>query len=174
MKKINISIFILILFTSCSSDIFFTSPQPGFAEDLSEVPQEFQGTFADYGSYYVNEQGDTISPDTTIHVLTDVTINGDTINNGDLIVKSWGKYCFVNNKTENGTWALKILHLQKMMSHEIISAQSVHTSVVDLTGFDFVEDTASSTYTLDDVSVLQFHYLLRMSHKNKKEIERLK
>ena len=58
--------------------------------------------------------------------------------------------------------------------HEIISAQSVHTSVVDLTGFDFVEDTASSTYTLDDVSVLQFHYLLRMSHKNKKEIERLK
>ena len=31
-----------------------------------------------------------------------------------------------------------------------------------LTGFNVTEDTASSIYIVDDVSTLQFHYLLRM------------
>ena len=92
MKKIIFITLSVIFFTSCSSpDVFFTSPQPSFAENLSEIPEDFQGIF--YISY-----DSTHSP---YFNITDVAVNEDTINNGNLVVKSWGNYLFFVVEIDN-------------------------------------------------------------------------
>lgn len=166
MKKILSISFAIILFASCTN-IYFTSPQPGFADDLSIIPERFQGTF------YAEHQKDSTT-DSLIYVVTDITINGDTINGGNIVVKDWGNYLFVNTQDEEGVWDLMIIHLIRTLTDEKINKQSLHTEFgVDLTGFNVTEDTASSIYIVDDVSTLQFHYLLRMSNQNTTDLIRL-
>ena len=83
--------FIIILFSSCfPSDVRFIDAQPEHLEELSYIPNQFQGIFV-------------INNDTV--VVTDCTINGDSINSNALVVKSWGNYLFVNS-LENGVYKL--------------------------------------------------------------------
>ena len=93
MKTPTISFlfFIIILFSSCfPSDVRFIDAQPEHLEELSFIPNQFQGIFV-------------INNDTV--VVTDCTINGDSINSNALVVKSWGNYLFVNS-LENGVYKL--------------------------------------------------------------------
>ena len=168
MKNILSVIFVIILFTSCTStNVYFTSPQPGFADDLSIIPERFQGTF-----YEVHKK-DTIS-DSLIYVVTDITIDGDTINDGNIVLKDWGNYLFVNTQDEEGVWNLLIIHLIRTLTNEEINIQSLHTDFgIDLTGFNVIVNSDSSKYIVDDLSTLQFHYLLRMSNHNRKNLIRL-
>lgn len=166
MKKILSVSLVIILFASCTN-IYFTSPQPGFADDLSIIPERFQGTF------YEAQKKDT-STDSIIYVVTDITINGDTINDGNIVVKDWGNYLFVNTQDEEGVWDLGIIHLIRTLTNEEINIQSLHTDFgVDLTGFNVIENSDLSMYIVDDVSTLQFHYLLRISNQNRKNLIRL-
>ena len=166
MKKILYVSFVTILFSSCTN-VYFTSPQPGFADDLSIIPERFQGTF-----YEVHKK-DTIT-DSLINVVTDITINGDTINDGNIVVKDWGNYLFVNTQDEEGVWNLVIIHLIRTLTNEEINIQSLHTDFgIDLTGFNVIVNSDSSKYIVDDLSTLQFHYLLRMSNYNRINLIRL-
>ena len=93
MKTPTISalFFIIILFSSCfPSDVRFIDAQPEHLEELSYIPNQFQGIFV-------------INNDTV--VVTDCTINGDSINSNSLVVKGWGNYLFVNS-LENGVYKL--------------------------------------------------------------------
>ena len=93
MKTPTISFlfFIIILFSSCfPSDVRFIDAQPEHLEELSFIPNQFQGIFV-------------INNDTV--VVTDCTINGDSINSNTLVIKSWGNYLFVNS-LENGVYKL--------------------------------------------------------------------
>ena len=93
MKTPTISFlfFIIILFSSCfPSDVRFIDAQPEHLEELSFIPNQFQGVFV-------------INNDTV--VVTDCTINGDSINSNTLVIKSWGNYLFVNS-LENGVYKL--------------------------------------------------------------------
>ena len=90
-QKISALFFIIILFSSCfPSDVRFIDAQPEHLEELSYIPNQFQGIFV-------------INNDTV--VVTDCTINGDSINSNALVVKSWGNYLFVNS-LENGVYKL--------------------------------------------------------------------
>ena len=83
--------FIIILFSSCfPSDVRFIEAQPEHLEELSFIPDQFQGMFV--------LNNDTI-------VVTDCTINGDSINSNTLVVKNWGNYLFVNS-LDNGIYKL--------------------------------------------------------------------
>ncbi len=167
MRNILFTSLLVIIFASCTN-IYFTSPQPEFAENLSSIPDGFQGTF------YSDYQKDSASTDSLIYHVTDVTINGDTINTTNLVVRSWGNYLFVNTQDEEGVWDLMIVNRNNTFLGEEIKKQSLHTGFgVDLTGFNVTEDTASGLYILNDVSTLQFHYLLRMSNKNTNELNRI-
>ena len=83
--------FIIILFSSCfPSDVRFIEAQPEHLEEFSFIPDQFQGMFV--------LNNDTI-------VVTDCTINGDSINSNTLVVKNWGNYLFVNS-LDNGIYKL--------------------------------------------------------------------
>ena len=168
MKKILSVSFVIILFASCTiMNVYFTSPQPGFVDDLSLIPERFQGSF-----YEVHKK-DT-NTDSLIYVVTDITINGDKINDGNIVVKDWSNYLFVNTQDEDGVWDLGIIHLIRTLTNEEINIQSLHTDFgVDLTGFNVILNNDSSKYIVDNVSTLQFHYLLRMSNQNRKHLNRL-
>ena len=85
MKKLIYLLYLtpIIYLTSCfPTDVRFIEAQPEHLEELSFIPKQFQGIF------FINN--DTL-------VVTDCTINGDTINSNTLVVKSWGNYLFVNS-----------------------------------------------------------------------------
>ena len=93
MKNSTISALfsIIVLFSSCfPSDVRFIEAQPEHLEELLFIPNQFQGIFV-------------INNDTV--VVTDCTINGDSINSNTLVIKSWGNYLFVNS-LENGVYKL--------------------------------------------------------------------
>ena len=72
---------ILFLSSCITSNVRFVTPQPESLSPLEIIPEKFQGTFV-------------IKKDTI--VVTDYTVDGDTINSDSLIVKGWGNYLFVN------------------------------------------------------------------------------
>ena len=164
MQKISLFTLLVILFTSCS-DILFTSPQPSFAENLSEIPEDFQGKFnVDRGLY----------PSDTLNITDNtITFNGIDyiISDDNLVVKSWGNYLFLNFKDSTERWQLlTILSAPYSSNNTLIQMNS---STIDVGRFNNVDTIAADTtdpngytkYILNEVSTLQFHYLLRMSSK---------
>ena len=110
MKTPTISFlfFIIILFSSCfPSDVRFIDAQPEHLEELSFIPNQFQGVFV-------------INNDTV--VVTDCTINGDSINSDSLVVKSWGNYLFVNS-LENGIYKLGCAKVVNAWNNKNISLE---------------------------------------------------
>ena len=112
MKKLLylLSLTPIIYLTSCfPTDVRFIEAQPEHLEELSSIPNQFQGIFV------INE--DTI-------VVTDYTINGDTINSDSLIVKGWGNYLFVNS-LENGVYKLGCAKVVNTWNNENISLEYI-------------------------------------------------
>ena len=99
MQKISLFTLLVILFTSCS-DILFTSPQPSFAKNSSDISEDFQGKFnVDRGLY----------PSDTLNITDKtITFNGIdyTISDDNFVVKSWGNYLFLNLKDSTQKWQL--------------------------------------------------------------------
>ena len=97
-----------ILFTSCfDPNVKFKDPQPESLEELSSIPEKFQGIFV--------IDKDTIE-------VKDVTINGDTINSETLVVKGWGNYLFVNS-LEDGVYKLGCAKVVKFWNNEELSLE---------------------------------------------------
>ena len=107
-SRISALFFIAILFSSCfPSDIRFIQAQPEHLEELSFIPNQFQGIFV-------------MNKDTVF--VTDCTINGDTINSNTLVVKGLGNYLFVNS-LENGVYKLGCAKVVNAWNNEDISLE---------------------------------------------------
>jgi hypothetical protein len=112
MKKLLyfLSLTPIIYLTSCfPTDVRFIQAQPEHLEELSSIPNQYQGIFV------INE--DTI-------VVTDYTINGDAINSDNLVVKGWGNYLFVNF-LENGVYKLGCAKAVNACNNENISLEYI-------------------------------------------------
>lgn len=110
MKTSTITILFLvaIFFSSCfRPNVMFIEPQPECLEELTSIPEKFQGIFL------INE--DTIE-------VTDHTISGDTINSNSLIVKGWGNYLFVNSLV-NGVYKLGCAKVVRFWNNEELSLE---------------------------------------------------
>ena len=110
MKTSTIStlFFIAILSSSCfGPDVRFIESQPESLEELTSIPEKFQGTFV--------IDKDTIE-------VTDRTISGDTINSNTLVVKGWGNYLFVNS-LENGVYKLGCAKVVNAWNYEELSLE---------------------------------------------------
>ena len=175
MQKITLFTLLVILFTSCT-DIFFTSPQPSFAKNLSEIPEDFQGKFnVDRGPYTSDTVVDLNITDNTI------TFNGIdyTISNNNFVVKSWGNYLFLNLKDSTERWQLLTVLSAPYSSNNTLL--EMNSSTIDVGRFNNVDTIAADTtnpnsytkYILNEVNTLQFHYLLRMSSKSQFDLIRL-
>ena len=166
MQKTTLFIVLVILFASCT-DIFFESPQPLFGENVSEIPEDFQGKFnVNRGPYIF----DTIYLDITDNTIT---FNGIdyTISDSNFVVKSWGNYLFLNFKDLTQKWQLlTILSAPYSLNNTLLEMNS---STIDVGRFNNVDTISADTtnpnsytkYILNEVNTLQFHYLLRMSSK---------
>lgn len=178
MQKITLFTFLVILFTSCS-DVFFTSPQPSFAEDLSEIPEDFQGFF------YIDLDvpSDSLKGDKPFINITDVTVNEHSIiNNDSLVVKSWGNYLFVNLKDSTDKWELLTIRSAPYSANNTIRFMTTHSGI-DVGRFNNVDTIPADVdmnngydypkYILDEVSTLQFHYLLRITSKSQMDLIKL-
>ena len=175
MQKITFFTLLVILFTSCT-DIFFTSPQPSFAKNLSEISEDFQGKFnVDRGPYTSDTVVDLNITDNTI------TFNGIdyTISNNNFVVKSWGNYLFLNLKDSTERWQLLTVLSAPYSSNNTLL--EMNSSTIDVGRFNNVDTIAADTtdpnsytkYILNEVSTLQFHYLLRISSKSQLDLMRL-
>ena len=110
MKTSTIStlFFIAILSSSCfGPNVRFIESQPESLEELTSIPEKFQGTFV--------IDKDTIE-------VTDRTISGDTINSNTLVVKGWGNYLFVNS-LENGVYKLGCAKVVNAWNYEELSLE---------------------------------------------------
>ena len=177
MQKITLFTFLVILFTSCT-DIFFASPQPLFAEDVSEIPEDFQGEFSmDIG-------GDSTEvPQFNITSNKLSTNYGPSYSIGDdnFAVKSWGNYLFLNLKDSTEKWELLTILSPPYSSNNTIRYMHTGLSGINIDRFNNVDTIPADTtdkddypkYILDEVNTLQFHYLLRMSSKSQIDLMRL-
>jgi len=77
MRNLIVLLFATLLFASCSN-VGFTNPQPEFLEPLTEIPEKFQGVYV-------------VSEFDKKYIVSNLTIADDSINNGKLVVKSWGE-----------------------------------------------------------------------------------
>ena len=110
MKTSTIStlFFIAILSSSCfGPNVRFIESQPESLEELTSIPEKFQGTFVIHK--------DTIE-------VTDCTISGDTINSNTLVVKGWGNYLFVNS-LEKGVYKLGCAKVVNVWNNEELSVE---------------------------------------------------
>ena len=169
-----ITLFIIIaLFSSCfPTDVRFVEAQPEHLKQLSIIPNKFKGKFV-------------INKDTII--VTDCTINGDTINSDSLVIKSWGSYLFVNF-IDNGLYKLGcakvvgafgnedvffeyfVLGDDDLISNipdefsndekELIWMEEVGKMIIDKSDPIIGIDTTKSYFILDNVNVNQFQSLL--------------
>ena len=183
MKTSTIStlFFIAILSSSCfGPNVRFIESQPESLEELTSIPEKFQGTFV------INK--DTIE-------VTDRTISGDTINSNTLVVKGWGNYLFVNS-LENGVYKLGCAKVVNVWNHEELSleyfqlypdisddlaeeeyetaaAEKLDQMIADennpIVGID---STEGYLILLDNVSINQFQSLL--NHAESEKVTRIK
>ena len=110
MKTSTISTLFLIAILSSSCfgpNVRFIESQPESLEELTSIPEKFQGTFV--------IDKDTIE-------VTDRTISGDTINSNTLVVKGWGNYLFVNS-LENGVYKLGCAKVVNAWNYEELSLE---------------------------------------------------
>ena len=172
MQKITLFTLLVILFTSCS-DILFTSPQPSFAKNSPDISEDFQGKF--------NVNRGLAFSDTLNITDNTITFNGIDyiISDDNLVVKSWGNYLFLNLKDSTERWQLlTILSAPYSSNNTLIQMNS---STIDVGRFNNVDTIAADTtdpnsytkYILNEVSTLQFHYLLRKSSKSQLDLMRL-
>mgnify|MGYP001355885237 CR=1 FL=1 len=172
MNKKTLAYFaLLLLLSSCfSPDIRFVQPQPEHLNELITIPEKFQGVFL--------VKQDTIT-------VTKHTINEDSINSKEIVVKGWGNHLFVNKledslyKFSYGTivesWNHTKLNI-KYFSSDIwlkdISNTSNEQKKIDLLisekQYPIIDiDTVNGYFILDNVSVNQFQHLLNNAESEK-------
>ena len=185
MKTSTIStlFFVTILFSSCfGPNVRFIESQPESLEELTSIPEKFQGTFVIHK--------DTIE-------VTDCTISGDTINSNTLVVKGWGNYLFVNS-LENGVYKLGCAKVVNAWNYEELSLEYFlidpwKDMSDDLPKEEFetaakekldqmiadennpivgIDSTESFYLILDNVSINQFQSLL--NHAESEKVTRIK
>ena len=180
MKTSTISTLFLvaILFSSClGPNVRFIESQPESLEELTSIPEKFQGTFV--------IDKDTIE-------VTDCTISGDTINSNTLVVKGWGNYLFVNS-LEKGVYKLGCAKVVNVWNNEELSLEYFlidpwKDMSDDLPKEEFetaakekldqmiadennpivgIDSTESFYFILDNVSINQFQSLLNNAESKK-------
>ena len=185
MKKLVYTLLtILIILSSCTNtDVRFVKAQPESLEKSSFIPNKFQGVFI-------------IDKDTI--VVTDYTINGDTINSDSLIVKNWGNYLFVNS-LEDGVYKLGCAKLINSWGSENISLEyfvisddilsdpneelsssererlwlrEINQMIIDKENPIIGLDSTNGYFIFDNVSVNQFQALL--NNARSKTVNRIK
>lgn len=156
-KNLIVLLFATLLFASCSN-VGFTNPQPEFLEPLTKIPEKFQGV------YVVPEL------DSAKYIVSNLTIADDSINNGKLVVKSWGNYLFINELTDD-FYSLTVGKAVKFLNHETLSVHFINLDSNQTHLFNIVgtekggEYSPDVTYFLDDVNRNQFQTLLNNSKK---------
>ena len=177
MKKNILSIIIAIFFTSCTK-IYYPASQPEFAEELTEIPEKFQGEFWRVGKLY----NDSII-DTNFYVVTEnqITMDGEPLNPENTEFKSWLNYLFINQKENDsipGYWSCIIIHTNGLKSeNEKITYKQINTEDVDWSSFDLAKtDDGDNNIYIQNLSTMQFHYLLKKAEGSgiSSEIHRIK
>ena len=195
MKKIILLILSVIFFASCS-DIFFINPQPEFAENLSEIPEDFQGLFiidfdfptsnddsldldepvSEDEEYFLNIKDDRL----TMPDGSDFTTATD-----NLVVKSMDNYLFLNLKDSTGKWELLTILSDPSSYDQKFSIQYMYieSTGIDLGQFNNVDTIPADTITnpldytkyiiLDEINRSQFDYLLKKSSEAKYNLIRV-
>ena len=195
MKKISLLILSVIFFASCS-DIFFINPQPEFAENLSEIPEDFQGLFIiDFDFPTPNDDSldleEPVSEDEEyfLNIKADRLTIPDgsdfTIATGNLVVKSIDNYLFLNIKDSTGKWELLTILSDPSSYDQKFSIQYMYieSTGIDLGQFNNVDTIPADTITnpldytkyiiLDEINRSQFDYLLKKSHEAKYNLIRV-
>ena len=195
MKKISLLILSVIFFASCS-DIFFINPQPEFAENLSEIPEDFQGLFIiDFDFPTSNDDSldleEPVSEDEEyfLNIKADRLTIPDgsdfTIATGNLVVKSMDNYLFLNIKDSTGKWELLTILSDPSSYDQKFSIQYMYieSTGIDLGQFNNVDTIPADTITnpldytkyiiLDEINRSQFDYLLKKSHEAKYNLIRV-
>ena len=160
MQKFQIiCCFLTLLLTSCyGPDLRFIDPQPENLSELNAIPEKFQGTFI--------IQNDTIE-------VTEYTINKDSIGQGNLILKGWGDYLFVN-ALEDGLYKFTFGKVVRSWNNEELSINyftsdkfnieeeySIEELLIANQRYPIVDvDSANGYFILDNVSVNDFQQLL--------------
>ena len=157
MRNLIVFLFAATLLASCSN-VEFTSPQPEFLDPLTEIPEKF------HGEYVIPEM------DTKTYVVSNLTIAGDSINNGKFVIKSWGNYLFINEREDEGdTYDLTIGKVVKFLNHETLSVHFIKIDSSQTHLFNIVEKAkggfSAVDYILEDVNRNQFQTLLNNSEK---------
>ena len=156
MRNLIVLLFATLLFASCSN-VGFTNPQPEFLEPLTEIPEKFQGVYV-------------VSEFDKKYIVSNLTIADDSINNGKLVVKSWGNYLFINELTDD-YYHLIVGKAVKFLNHETLSVHFINLDSNQTRLFNIVgtekggEYSSDVTYFLDDVNRNQFQTLLNNSKK---------
>ena len=153
MKKI-ILYTLTILLTSCQGNIYFTSPQPTFEDNLSMVPKKFQGVFSI--SYL-----DT----TNIINISNTHINSVPIDSDSLVLKQWGNYLFVNKLKQKELWSLEIITMNQILDYESITHHPILFDDWISNYYNYTCDTIEDVpiYILEDPNVLEFQYLIKLN-----------
>jgi len=160
MRNLIILLFAAILLVSCSN-VEFTCPQPEFLDPLTEIPKKF------HGEYVIPEM------DTKTYVVSNLTIAGDSLNNGKFVIKSWGNYLFINEREDEGdTYDLTIGKVVKFLNYETLSIHfiKIDSSQTHLFNIHHTKEQGSNsfghtTYVLENVNRNQFQTLLNNSEK---------
>ena len=159
MKNFIVLLFAILLFASCSN-VAFKKPQPEFLEPLTEIPEKFQGVFV------------VPEIDSTKYIVSNLMIAGDSINNGDFVIKSWGNYLFINEKQDSATYDLTIGKAVKFLNYEMLSIHYVHLDSNQIQLFNIVATEkrgsgvlSRNLYILENVNRNQFQHLLNTSRK---------
>ena len=157
MKNQRILLLVLpILFlSSCIKfpNVGFVTPQPESLKPLEIIPEKFQGTFVIYK--------DTI-------VVTDYTIDGDTINSDSLIVKGWGNYLFINELVVAETEEIAYYRLGcaksvNVWNNEKISLHHFELDLDEKFGTDFILNTDTAGLSDAEFKSLLVEYLAKTS-----------
>ena len=159
MRNLIVLLFATLLFASCTN-VVFKKPQPEFLEPLTEIPEKFQGVFV------VPEMG------STKFIVSNLMISDDSIYDGEFVIKSWGNYLFINEKSEDDeVYSLTVGKVVKFLNKETLSLHFVNldsnqTHLFNIVNTEKVSDSESHIiYTLDNVNRNQFQNLLNTSRK---------
>ena len=154
----------LLLLNSCfSPDIRFVKPQPETLDKLITIPEKFQGVFL------INQ--DTIT-------VTKHTINEDSINSKEIVIKGWGNHLFVN-KLEDSLYKFCYGTIIESWNHEKLNIKYFSSNIwtndmsnesnkqkkinllISNKQYPIIDiDTVNGYFILDNVSINQFQHLL--------------
>lgn len=156
-KNLLLLVVPILFLSSCIKfeNVKFVTPQPESFNPLTIIPDKFQGTFV-------------IHKDTII--VTDYTIDGDTINSDSLIVKGWGNYLFINELVLTGSveayYRVGCAKIVNVWNNEKISLHHFNISFDELELDDFILKNDTSGLSETEIFSLLTEYMIKNSDHN--------